>query len=301
MDIIYTIIIPHYNIPNLLKRLLDTIPQREDLQVIVVDDCSTKNVEDLDHLKDEYKWVEWYSTGKNGGGGKARNIGLDKANGKYVIFADADDFFTPGLSLLLDKYKDASFDMVIFSAISLHSDTLNLNVRATDLDNRIKLYSKNKKKGEIQLKYLFGEPWCRIIRTKLITENKIRFEEIKCHNDTKFTYLVSFHTLELYVDSIVGYVVTFRSDSVINTKYNNRYEIEVKVFSEKQQFFIDHDIPVCVRELYSPLFHDIVKFRFEDFWAKYNDIRRLHPNLPIKSLMIKQGFNLICEKLNLCI
>ena len=36
----YSIIIPHKNIPELLVRCLNSIPEREDIQVIVVDDCS---------------------------------------------------------------------------------------------------------------------------------------------------------------------------------------------------------------------------------------------------------------------
>ena len=37
----YSIIIPHYNIPDLLGRCIKSIPEREDVQVIVVDDNST--------------------------------------------------------------------------------------------------------------------------------------------------------------------------------------------------------------------------------------------------------------------
>ena len=34
----YSIIIPHHNTPDLLQRLLHSIPQRDDLEVIIVDD-----------------------------------------------------------------------------------------------------------------------------------------------------------------------------------------------------------------------------------------------------------------------
>ena len=37
---VFSVIIPHYGIPELLRRCLASIPQREDLQVIVVDDQS---------------------------------------------------------------------------------------------------------------------------------------------------------------------------------------------------------------------------------------------------------------------
>lgn len=43
----YSIIIPHYNIPELLQRCLDSIPERDDVQVIVVDDNSDSSKVDL--------------------------------------------------------------------------------------------------------------------------------------------------------------------------------------------------------------------------------------------------------------
>lgn len=45
MEYNYSLIIPHFNIPKLLRRLLSTVPKREDLQVIIVDDCSTKELD----------------------------------------------------------------------------------------------------------------------------------------------------------------------------------------------------------------------------------------------------------------
>lgn len=41
----YTIIIPHYNIPSLLERCISSIPQRNDIQIIVIDDCSPNSQE----------------------------------------------------------------------------------------------------------------------------------------------------------------------------------------------------------------------------------------------------------------
>ena len=37
----YSIVIPHYNAPTLLARMLSSIPERDDIQIIVVDDGST--------------------------------------------------------------------------------------------------------------------------------------------------------------------------------------------------------------------------------------------------------------------
>ena len=50
MDFIYSIIIPHKNIPKLLQRCLDSIPERDDVQVIIVDDNSDPAIVDFEHF-----------------------------------------------------------------------------------------------------------------------------------------------------------------------------------------------------------------------------------------------------------
>lgn len=49
----YSVIIPHYNYGKKIKKLLDTIPDREDIEVIIVDDLSTE--EELNNLLDTIK------------------------------------------------------------------------------------------------------------------------------------------------------------------------------------------------------------------------------------------------------
>ena len=51
MEIInYTFIIPHKNIPNLLRRCLNSIPRRDDIQIIVVDDNSNSDIVDFEYF-----------------------------------------------------------------------------------------------------------------------------------------------------------------------------------------------------------------------------------------------------------
>ena len=54
----YSIIIPHKNIPNLLQRCLDSIPNREDVQIIVVDDNSDPNI--VDFVRGKEKGYVWW-------------------------------------------------------------------------------------------------------------------------------------------------------------------------------------------------------------------------------------------------
>ena len=93
MNYTYTVSIPHYNSPLLLQRMLKSIPEREDIQVIVVDDGSC--VENVNAIKKiQHKNLEIILLSENKGGGNARNEGLKRASGKWYISVDADDFFS---------------------------------------------------------------------------------------------------------------------------------------------------------------------------------------------------------------
>lgn len=94
MTINYTIIIPHKNIPDLLERCLHTIPTRDDLEVIIIDDNSDPDKVDLEHFRGSNRPDTTVIFDKSGkGAGHARNLGLKKALGEKLIFADADDYF----------------------------------------------------------------------------------------------------------------------------------------------------------------------------------------------------------------
>lgn len=295
----YTLIIPHFNIPQLLRRLLTTVPKRDDLQVIVVDDCSTKNLEELAAVKADYPGVEWYDTGTNGGGGKARNIGLSHAMGTYVLFADADDYFTPGIVEVLNEVRNTdNIDLCIFSAASVNTSTYAPANRALELNKTIELYKINKLKGELELRYCFGEPWCKIVKRSLIESNGIKFDELPCHNDTYFSYMIGYCATNLKVLTIVGYTVTYRENSVIHTKFQERESIVFNVFKRKDEFFYKNNIPLRAVNIYDLLAAYLLKVRWKEL--KYY-IRILNQTIPTGRLyggIINSVIKTIFNKLN---
>jgi glycosyltransferase involved in cell wall biosynthesis len=67
-------------------------------EVIIVDDASGDGtVEQLQELTESYPtgWLKVVALERNGGPGSARNMGWDMANGNYIAFLDADDFWHP--------------------------------------------------------------------------------------------------------------------------------------------------------------------------------------------------------------
>jgi len=85
-----SVLIPLYNQEVLIERCLNSIPVRDDIEVVVVDDCSTDNSYKI--VEEKYKHVKLLKNDKNSGVGLTRNKLLDSASAKYVFFLDSDDY-----------------------------------------------------------------------------------------------------------------------------------------------------------------------------------------------------------------
>ena len=120
--IAYSVIIPHHDTPDLLQRCLESIPRREDLEIIIVDDNSNLSKEDFDTFPGlGEKNVEVIFSKEGRGAGYVRNLGVEKSSGDWLIFADADDFFTSNMAFVLDKYKNNhTLDLVFFNSTMTH-------------------------------------------------------------------------------------------------------------------------------------------------------------------------------------
>lgn len=112
-----SIIIPYYNTQIFTNELLGILfPQTDDnTEIILVDDGSEKPfVFDIEWEKVKYIRKE------NGGVSSARNVGLEKAKGDYIVFIDSDDLVSP------------DYIEQIFDAIKSNPDTVYISWRSID-------------------------------------------------------------------------------------------------------------------------------------------------------------------------
>lgn len=250
----YSIIIPHHNTPKLLSRLLNSIPRREDLEVIIVDDNSDGAIVDFDHFPGMGRPNVQIIFDKAGRyGGYARNLGLSVASGEKILFADSDDFFNYCINDILDDYADNCDDVVYFKANSIDCDNYTNSNRSLLLNEYIDLFRNNRIQSELLLRYKFGEPWCKLIKRDLIVANKICFEERSIHNDTAFSYKIGYYAQSIEVDSRALYCVTSRANSVSKSISESKKLERIDCFATAELFYESHNIPVKIRTHYNQL------------------------------------------------
>ncbi|MFJ9543570.1 CDP-glycerol glycerophosphotransferase family protein [Streptomyces sp. NPDC101225] len=121
----FSIIVPVFKVQGFLHECIDSVLGQSypDFEVIAVDDRSPDGcgaILDAYAARDER--VRVLHLPENVGLGRARNAGLERARGDYVLFLDSDDFYTPGLlAAVADRLGSAEDpDILVFDHVRTH-------------------------------------------------------------------------------------------------------------------------------------------------------------------------------------
>ena len=262
----YSIIIPHYNIPDLLGRCLRSIPERDDVQIIVVDDNSPDNENYLSTLPElKRKNVEFYVTKDGLGAGHVRNVGLSHAKGKWLVFADADDFFSENINSILNEYCDAQEDVIFFNTRSCLSDNIEeIFNRSYDV-----LFQNYKRTGDRRwFSICYPQPWGKIIRHQLVIDNGITFQETIANNDLLFAVKTGTLAKTIKVVDCLMYWYTFRVGSLSISKHIepiSKHLDRIKAYYTCQQFLDSKNIKVKFPMYWIPI-QSCIPFHWLRYW-----------------------------------
>ena len=92
MEKLLTIIMPVYNQPDLILRALESIPKRDDIEILIIDDSDDGTTEIIERWAEGNPSVRLVHHEERKGIGYAKNLGYTLATGKYINQLDADDY-----------------------------------------------------------------------------------------------------------------------------------------------------------------------------------------------------------------
>lgn len=299
----FSIIIPHKEIPDLLMRCLQSIPVSEDIQVIVVDDNSA----DADTYLERYPelsrpYLEFIRTTKGGGAGYARNIGLEHAKGKWLMFADADDFYVDDMYSIICSYVDSDADAIYFIKKSVLSEDISIiTERCSHVNKNTDNFLSNGDEWPIRAQMYV--PWGKMVKRDVMVKHDIRFDEVMYADDAYCSLQIGYYARTIQVVNRVLYVVTSRPDSQMSDfcLKPNELKLRAEAAFRMDKFMLQNDF--C-REHRSSFFlikmlkHDrrLFKyyfFRLEEIYpSKLSALRDISKNhsLKVKILLYIYSF-----------
>lgn len=219
----YSIIIPHFNRPLLLQKCIDSIPQRDDVEVIIIDDHSDQDKVDFEHFPglDRKNTTCIFSDGTLGKGpGYARNVGLQKAQGTWVMFVDSDDYLLENISELMDSHVDATEDVIYFKCSK--QNTNDGSIEGYEYINDA--IEKALRGDEEELLYATPCPVAKFIKLDYLRKNRIKFEHVIGGDDILFSIELSKNTRNRKYENESYYCVVMAPDSLTrNTSWQPLY------------------------------------------------------------------------------
>ena len=232
-----TVIIPHYNDPDALSRLLDSIGCHNSVQIIVVDDGSDRFLNELAACRIKYGHVLFLQTapGKKGAGA-ARNTGLSQAAGRWLLFADSDDIFLADWLEVVSPYLASDYDAVYFAPVSEKRDGTP-SKRHERYEKLVDNYLSFCYGGEEKLRGSFTAPWSKLIRASLIDKHRIQFDEVFYSADVMFSAKVGYYAEKITADKTPYYCIIEHDDSMSRTKTGDVYCKRLRIYCQRDAFF----------------------------------------------------------------
>ena len=219
----YSFIVPVYNTEKYLKKCLDSLVNQtyKDFEIIVVNDGSTdKSSSIISKYQKKYKNIIVINK-ENEGLSMARNRGVQKSSGKYIIFVDSDDYVSNKLLEEVDKKIDDS-DILRFQIATEDEEYTKINEYHEEGFESMCGYDAFRYLSS----YHFVEPaWCYVIRKNYYIENKFSFKKGVYHEDFGLIPYVIYKARKVKSIDYIGYHYVQRNGSIMN---NNDYKKTVK-------------------------------------------------------------------------
>ena len=304
-----SIIIPYYNNIDGLERLLLSIGFHDNIEVIIVNDYSNKNNDKYYKLRKKYtalnSFIFYDNNTKKKGAGVARNIGLENATGKWLLFADSDDFFTNDWYNILCEYLNTDIDIIFFSPIC-NNNFYIVNNRAIKYKNIIYNYLNNTSCKELELRYFFDVPWSKLIRKELVDKNNIRFDETLYSNDVMFSTKIGYYAKNIVASIKEFYCVSVdNSNSLTKIKTLESFNIRSMVDLNKHKFLYSRLGNYSYLKYHPLVTMDLIIYRnygiktYLKYFKKYRRIGIPFIHLiPFNIYKVKYYLNRIINRLN---
>lgn len=227
----FSIIVPIYNSEKYLDKCLSSIVHQtnQDFELLIVNDGSTDNSQNIiNKYQDNYPSKVKGFIKENGGLSDARNYGVAKAVGEYIVFVDSDDFINTKLleqlELCINKENP---DVIGYNFVDMNQDYEELGVTTRPHKSNI---TGEEAISELVLSKQYFEPaWGFAYKLNYWNSNNFEYIKNLLHEDFALTPLVVVKAKKVSFIDFDGYYYIKTSNSITR---NLSVEKEKKLASD---------------------------------------------------------------------
>ena len=301
-----SVIVPVYNSEGKLDTCIKSLLNQsfKNIEIILVNDGS---IDRSGEICDNYARLDNRISvfhKENGGVSSARNLGIDKSSGKYIMFCDSDDWM---------EYD--CIEVLYNKIIKVDADIIYSGVYREEYYNDVKV--KDKISGVSQEIYLniselynyfeyiinsiespFLSPWAKLYRSEIIKENKLYFdEEMVCLEDFHFNLQFLQNSKTIYLSKYIKYhYIGIRGKGGIQNRNKNNLTYEVSnIYKELNKLLSNYKKSESLENFLTYWFIENYKLVFDKLLYEEKNINRLERKKILENLCNNKEF---CDFLN---
>lgn len=227
-NIKFSIIVPIYNVEIYIEQCIESLINQsyENIEIILVDDGSLDNCPLIcDKYASTDSRIRVFHK-ENGGLSDARNFGLKKAKGEYIIFVDSDDYIDHDAC---KRFKEVIYSNQNVDIIASNSKRLGDTEPKNEMYTYISKIVNGREFLKIQFKShtVYVTAWRNIYRRKFIIDNQLFFKFGILHEDQQWTPRVFLQAESVITSDYIFYYHNIRAGSITQQKVKTKNALDI--------------------------------------------------------------------------
>ena len=296
-----SIIVPFKDAEEFLKRCISNLERQnyEDYEIILINDN-----EEFDLKETKQQFTIKKRTDPKLGVGKARNLGIEKSKGKYIMFVDVDDFIDEDLISKLEPFMKQEIDIIKYKMrIKKDEDIREADGPVFDVTTGEDAFNKLC----FEDKYL-DSPCIYLIRKEYFEQTGLKFPENMYHEDFGLIPLIIVKAKTVVSTKYFGYTYMQTENSIMRnndynrliTKVENKFEHYNNMLKIIETWNLNLKTKENIKQYYTnSVIMSLKDLKKEDRKKFENKIKQLNMIDNIKVTSFKQLIKKIILKLNI--
>lgn len=253
-NIKFSIIVPVYNVESYLNNCLESLIKQtyKNIEILLIDDGSSDQSPKIcDEFSERYENIIVFHK-ENGGLSEARNYGLKKASGDYILFVDSDDYISEDTCYnFLQILKNSEADIVTGNCVRVENNKQTYEL----FDQTVKINDGQEFiKSQLLNKTFHVAAWRNVYKRVFLLTNNLYFKKGIYHEDEQWTPRVFLSAERVINTDIVFYYHIIREGSITQQKNQRKNGLDlIFIYKDLKSTYSKLEDPFLQKLLYDSL------------------------------------------------